>query len=133
VIFFDTSAIVGRIVQRDQHHKKAVEFWDSLSSATTLCFTSNFVLAEAITLIARRTSYPFATRQARKLYASTVLRVVRPEQRDEFQAVHFMNKYADHGIGFVDCISFAMMRRLGISDVFGFDGHFAAAGFHLLP
>jgi uncharacterized protein len=131
VIFFDTSAIVGRIVQRDQHHQAAVEFWDSLSSATTICFTSNFVLAEAI--IARRTSYPFAARQARELYASNVLRVVRSKQRDEVQAVHFMGKYADQGVGFVDCISFAIMRRLGIRDVFGFDDHFAAAGFRLQP
>jgi predicted nucleic acid-binding protein len=33
------------------------------------------------------------------------------------------------GAGIVDCISFAVMRRFGLTDVFTNDQHFAAAGF----
>ncbi len=31
--------------------------------------------------------------------------------------------------GIVDCISFVVMRRLGLAEAFTNDGHFAAAGF----
>jgi uncharacterized protein len=31
--------------------------------------------------------------------------------------------------GIVDCISFVIMRRLGLTEVFSNDQHFAAAGF----
>jgi predicted nucleic acid-binding protein len=133
VIFFDTSAIVGRIVQRDQYHQTSLAFWDSLAETGRLCFTSNLVLAEAITLIARRTSYAFAADQARELYSSKILTILRPELEDEIRAIHLPAKFADQGVSFVDCTSFAIMRRMGIDDVFGFDQHFSMAGFHLRP
>jgi uncharacterized protein len=34
--------------------------------------------------------------------------------------------------GIVDCISFAVMRRLGLTEAFTNDQHFAAAGFTTL-
>ena len=43
-----------------------------------------------------------------------------------------MRKYADQQISFTDCVSFAMMRRLGIGAAFAFDRHFRDAGFQMI-
>ena len=34
---------------------------------------------------------------------------------------------------FVDCVSFSVMRRLGVRDAFAFDAHFGEQGFTCLP
>jgi predicted nucleic acid-binding protein len=133
VIFIDASAIVGRLVARDQNHAVALAFWDQLATAAMPCYSSNLVMGEALTLVARRTSYRFAAEQARELYSSRVLQILRPVQADEIAAIALFAKFADQQISFVDCVSFALMRRRGISNVFGFDRHFASAGFTLKP
>ncbi len=38
-------------------------------------------------------------------------------------------KYADQRVSFTDCISFVLMRRHKIRQVFSFDRHFELAGF----
>jgi predicted nucleic acid-binding protein len=43
-----------------------------------------------------------------------------------------MRKFADQGMSFTDCVSFAIMRRRRIRTVFTFDRHFQQAGFRLL-
>ena len=36
-------------------------------------------------------------------------------------------------LSLVDCVSFEVMRRLGIREAFAFDAHFADQGFRCLP
>jgi predicted nucleic acid-binding protein len=133
VIFIDTGAFLARYVQRDQHHAQAIAFWTELSGNQTPCYTSNLVLSEALTLLARRTDYSFAGESARHLYSSNVLEVLRPELNDEVAAIFLLEKYADQRITFCDCVSFALMRRHGIQQAFTFDGDFALAGFNVRP
>ncbi len=44
-----------------------------------------------------------------------------------------MERYSDQAFSFVDATSFVVMRNQRISYGFAFDGHFAAAGFTVLP
>ena len=129
MIFIDTGALIARFVERDQYHVHAVEFWRGLQTERTRCLTSNFVLSETFTLLARRTTYQFAVNRARSLYASTVLQILRPSDEDEHAALGYFDKYADQQVSFTDCVSFALMERHGIRDVFTFDRHFMMAGF----
>ena len=133
MIFIDTGAFLARYLMRDQHHGAATAVWDDMVLAGTPCFTSNIVLSETLTLLARRTDYRFAAERARHIYASNSLHILRPDTNDEVDAIRFFEKYSDQKVSFCDCVSFALMRRLGISDVFTFDEHFAIAGFKTRP
>ena len=133
MIFIDTGAIVGRLVTRDQYHLAATDFWNELASAEVSCITTNLVMAEALTLVGRRTSYRFAAEQARELYSSDILRITRPTHTDEINAVNLFEKFSDQRVSFVDCVSFVVMRRHKVEEVFGFDQHFSSAGFVLKP
>ena len=44
-----------------------------------------------------------------------------------------MRKFADQAVPFTDCVSFVLMKKGRVRDVFGFDNHFVAAGFRLWP
>ena len=46
-------------------------------------FTSNFVVDETLTLLARRVSYAFAADRAEYIWASDTLTILRPSEPDE--------------------------------------------------
>ena len=133
MIFIDTGAFLARFVTRDQYHAVAVRYWQELTHSELRCFTSSTVLSETFTLLARRTDYRFAARQARRIYSSATLQILRPGPNDDTAALVLFEKYADQRISFCDCVSIALMRRLTIQEVFTFDRDFALAGFAVLP
>ena len=133
MIFIDTGAFLARYIERDQHHATAQRAWPELGGSRQKAFTSNFVLDETLTLLARRISYSFAAERAAFIWASDALTILRPEESDELAALDLFRKYADQKVSFTDCISFALMKRHRLRRVFTFDRHFQAAGFEAWP
>ena len=133
MLFIDSGAFLARHVERDQHHARAVAAWEQLRKRRERCFTSNFVLDEFFTLLARRTTYAFAADRARVIIASSAVAILRPAAEDELSAVDLFEKFADQHVSFTDCISFALMRSARIKRAFTFDRHFQDAGFDVWP
>ena len=133
MIFVDTGAFLARYLERDQHHAEAVRVWDELAAEGARLFTSNFILDETMTLLARRAGHAFAVERGRRMWGSAALTILRPDARDEAEALSWMDRLSDQGVSFTDCVSFALMRRQRLRRVFGFDRHFNAAGFDLRP
>ena len=133
MIFIDTGAFVARYMAADQNHKKALEVWQRLAQENESCATSNFVLNETFTLLARRTGYDFAAERARRILQSESLHILRPNEKQEMEAVVLFEKYGDQKVSFTDCISFVLMKEAKIAQAFSFDRHFALAGFHPYP
>lgn len=131
MIFIDTGAFLARYLTRDQHHRQAKKSWKALGRGSWKCYTSNFVLDETFTLLARRSSYAFAAARARALYASATLEILRASREDELQAIAAFEKFSDQEVSFTDCVSFSLMKRKGIKRAFAFDRHFEDAGFEL--
>jgi predicted nucleic acid-binding protein len=129
MIFIDTGAFLGRYLPDDQHHAAALAGWEDLAERRLACCTSNLVLSETITLLARRADYGFAAEKARLIQASTVLRMLRPTREDELAAVDWLEKFADQKVSYTDAVSFALMRRYRLTRAFTFDRHFELAGF----
>lgn len=133
MIFIDTGPFLARYLERDQHHESAVKGWQALAREQSPCATSNFVLDETFTLLARRAGYAFAAARARGLLSSPALFILRPGQDEESKAVELFDKYADQEVSFTDCISFVLMRSHRLKRAFTFDQHFERAGFDVWP
>jgi predicted nucleic acid-binding protein len=133
MIFLDTGAFLGWYKKSDQYHKQARSVWLTLEAEKRPLYTSNFVLDETLTLLGRRTSYPFAAEQGEALYTSSLLTILRPSVTDELASLELFEKYADQEMSFTDCVSFTLMRRVGLTRVFTFDKHFRWAGFEVTP
>jgi predicted nucleic acid-binding protein len=133
MIFVDTGAFLARHLARDEHHETARRAWGDLASTAWRVYTSNFVLDETFTLLARWVSYDFAAERADAILASTSLEILRPDAGDEVSALELFRKFGDQQVSFTDCVSFALMKRSGIARAFAFDRHFVHAGFELWP
>jgi uncharacterized protein len=130
MVFVDTGAFLARYLSNDAYHRRAAAMWKRLRRESLV--TSNHVLDETLTLLARRAGGNFAADRADSIYASDVLEILRSTREDELAAVRLLRKYADQQVSFTDCTSFVLMESRQISSVFTFDLHFERAGFHIL-
>ena len=131
MIFIDTGAFIARYVVRDHFHKEALRSWEKLAKKKHKLFTSNFVLDELITLLARKTDYAFSVKRAESIFASQILTILRPQAEDEIAALRVFKKYADQEMSYTDCVSFVLMEKNKIHQTFSYDQHFKLAGFTL--
>ena len=133
MIFIDTGAFLARYLRNDQYHDQSNEIWEAIRRRRETCFTTNFVLNEVFTLLGRRAGNKFAAVRALNIYASRVIKVMRPDRKAEVKAIDIFEKYADQKITFTDCISFVLMKQEGIKRAFSFDFHFRLAGYDVVP
>jgi len=131
VIFIDTGPFLAQRLARDPYHNEAFASWECLEKSKERIATSNFILQELSTLLARRAGCAFSANALRELYSSPRLLVLRTDLQDEIFALSLMEKIGDPTISFTDCLSFAIMHRRQIRQAFTFDKHFSTAGFEI--
>lgn len=137
-VFIDTWAWLALALRRDQHHAEARRIHQSLVAAGRQYLTSDYVLAELATQLYRSTH---AT-HAEEFFSAVLQAIDVGDYRLEritpsrfAEAWRLRRVYADKpDISFVDLTSFAVMRELGVTDVFTGDAHFTHVnlGFRLL-
>ena len=132
-VYVDTSFFKAFLDPKDDFHDKALALWDSFHQQKTKLITTNYILDESFTLIRIRCTLPVAIKLRYLLYKySAIIEIVRVEVEDEARVWEwFENDW--HHLSFTDCVSFAVMKRLELTDVATFDDHFARAGFTALP
>ncbi len=133
MIYIDTGPFLGRYLQKDQYHEKAAKAWKRLEKENQSCLTSNFVLDEVLTFLARQAGYSFSAEKGKIIYDSQALEILRPSEEDERKALGLFEKFADQKVSYTDCVSFALMQKKKIKLVFSFDSHFQQAGFQRWP
>jgi predicted nucleic acid-binding protein len=130
--FVDTWAWVALA---DRGDRDAVRISQELRAAGHVLITSSPVLYEAYTFL-RRSGGLDAARRLREeiltLMAGNGLTVERVRPEDEQLAWERFEMYDTDRLSFVDCTSFAIMERLGLTEAFTGDQHFAMAGFTVL-
>ncbi len=82
MIFLDTGSFIARYIEQDSYHAAAVRLWEQIGRSSL--FTSNHVLDETLTLLARRAGYRFAGPAIVTEYSATT--VVPPGWRARVDA-----------------------------------------------
>lgn len=130
-VFIDTSFFKAFVDEDDDFHTQAVRVLKILEQREAKLVTTNYVLDEAITLIRVRCGVLRVKDFQRALVALKPCKIIRVFGKDESGAWDwFWNDW--HHLSFTDCVSFAVMKRLGLTDVATFDEHFARAGFNVV-
>ena len=131
-LFVDTGAFLAKEIVSDKHHDAANTFWREIARDSPRLYSSEHVLDETATLLARRTSYAWAAQWGHDVLSAGI-EWLPSESQDLLDAFGLMKKFADQAVSFTDSLSFVLMKKAGLRDVLGFDGHFSAAGFRLWP
>ena len=129
-VLLDTVGLIALWDDTDQWYALAAPVFAALLGAHRDMVTTTSVLLECGNAAARRTYRNDVDDLRQKMLAQQ--RLIEPTASDIAQAwTDYRAGYAGNA-GIVDCISFAVMRRLGLTDAFTNDRHFQAAGFTIL-
>ena len=134
-IFVDTWAWYALADSADADHVTAKILNEQLLDQGHTFVTTNFVLSEAVTLIRYRLHHQAAVRFWETLHAlidAELVHFVRVTELHDIAAWEIFEHYADQRFSYTDCTSFAVMRDLGLQQVFTADHHFAILGFFLV-
>jgi predicted nucleic acid-binding protein len=131
IYYVDTSAFLAILDADDKNHISAKQQWTELVLAEATLVCSDYVLIESIALVQHRLGlaaarvfhediFPLLTIQwiDEPIYRAGMASVLTAARRD---------------LSLVDCISFEVMRKLGIQSAFTFDKHFHEQGFICIP
>lgn len=130
-VFVDTGAWVALRYGRDAHHAKARERVRRLRRDGLGLVTSEWVLAETVTLLKARGAVDHALALGESIQDGTLGQLVEATPVRRQRAWALFRRYRDLRVGYVDCTSFTVMEELGLDTAFGFDDDFTKAGFRL--
>lgn len=132
-LFADSAAWIALCDERDKYHAVAHAAFQRLVSQAVVFVMTDYVFAEAATLILYRAGHARAVRFGEWALHSPNVRQVRVDVDLWADAWQLFKKYDDKEFSFVDCTSFIVMRREHLIDAFTFDRHFEQMGFRLWP
>lgn len=121
VAFVDSSAIVALVDRNDATHDAAVAAYHDLLKQGYKLFTTNFVVAETISLLTDGVGADIA----RQWLRDHRLTIYHADETDERRArALVIGSHSERGLSYVDAISLVVMERLGIADAFAVDTFF---------
>jgi predicted nucleic acid-binding protein len=128
LIFLDTSAIYAAADDDDARHEAAFTALERLLQDGEELLVHNYVILEVSALLQRRLGLPHAL-TALKQSQDYLLHWITSE--DHEAAVALLEERGRRGLSFVDCASFIVMRRYGVTTALVFDSDFEAEGFEV--
>lgn len=130
-VFVDTGAFAALAILHDEYDRRAVALFQELVRKRVQFITTNLVVAESYSLILARAGRESAIRTLRSIDRQPD-DIIRVSEFDERRARMILEQYQDKSFSLVDAISFAVMERLGVTEAFAFDRHFAQFGFTVI-
>ena len=131
IVYVDTSALYALVDREDRRHGACAKVWEELRAGENALLTTNYVITETCALLQRR----FGLGPLREFLDEFVplleVEWVLPDIHEA--AVEALLLAGKRDLSLVDCVSFIVMRRLGLEQAFALDPHFRSQGFHCLP
>jgi predicted nucleic acid-binding protein len=132
-VFVDTGYLLALEIANDQHHQAAVHHWQQISTSLPPLVTTSYVFDEVVTFFNSRGYHAKAVQVGTNLLRSPSVQLIHVDEALFYEAWAYFLQHYDKDYSLTDCVSFVVMRRLGISTAFAFDQHFVQAGFTKMP
>lgn len=129
-VFVDTSALYALLVASDRNHARARSAFETLRTREAALVTSSYVLVETYALLGRRVGLEAVV--AFRTDFAPLLEVVWVDARLHEEGLDLVLERREPGLTLVDAVSFLLINKQAISDVFAYDRHFELEGFTLV-
>jgi len=131
-VFIDTWGWLALGHRRDARHQEVKAFYQALQKEGSLCYTTDYVLDETITLLFRREVFEEAIRFMEGIFQSVEERrlIIERVTSERFSSAwRLRKKFQDKPkISFTDLTSMVIMEEQGIKSVLTEDEHFLQVG-----
>ncbi len=126
-VFVDTSALIAFLDEDDPAHSVCREAWRQAVLKAEGLVTTDYIVVEAVAVAQRRWGLD-AVRTLVDEYLP-LIEVGSVSTEDRAAALGALLASGRRHLGLVDCVSFTVMRRMGIREYLGLDPHFEEQGF----
>lgn len=126
MIFVDTSIWYAANVPEDPDHDEARRL---LLAATSGLVTTDYVVDELLTLLVARDQREIAVKIGDDFWIQKSCDLYWVKKQDVLAAWRTFVAFDDKNWSFTDCVSYAVMKQLGIVQAFALDEHFRQFGF----
>lgn len=132
-LFVDTAGWIACADEADPAHRKAIAARDAWLEGGGVCYTTDYVADETLTLLRFRLGLDAAETWWRQVEGSSRVRweSITLARADKARSLFF--RYRDKDFSFTDCTSFVVMRELKLREALTTDHHFVQAGFSAKP
>lgn len=131
-LFLDSGFLIALNAADDQYHHRAIEHWRLIDRASLLV-TTTYIVDEVVTFFNNRGRHEKAVAIGHQLLTSRSIELLHVDEELFRAGWEFLVKHGDKRYSLTDCISFVVMRRMGLQDALTFDAHFEQAGFRRVP
>lgn len=132
-VFLDTGYVLALELANDQNHPSAALHWQGIRNALPPLVTTSYVFDEVVTFFNSRGYHSKAVEVGNRLLRSPSVQLVHVDEALFQAGWAYFQQHQDKAYSLTDCISFVVMRKLGIGRAFAFDRHFVQAGLQKEP
>jgi len=130
-LFVDTSAFYALLDADDQNHRRSANAWQEMMAAEQNVVTTNYILIETFALIQSRLGLDAVREFHEDIVPVLNVEFITPGMHR--LGIAALLAASKRGLSLVDCVSFEVMRELGMKSAFTFDSHFRDYGFTVIP
>jgi len=132
-LFIDTGFLIALEATDDQHHRKALTFWEAFKENPSPLVTTSYVFDEVVTFFNSRQRHAKAVEIGQHLLNSPSVQFIHVDEKLFKEGWRLFQDHNDKRYSLTDCVSFAVMKNLKLKTALSFDKHFIQAGYETRP
>lgn len=128
-VLIDADAFVALVKQDDANHGKAKQLFEALKQKRYTFYTTDFVFAEAVTVISQRIGHDIAIQFIDRVLSPTAYVQILDGWSVKRKAIELFKKQSSKNVSMVDCMNMAFVEEYGFGCIFSFDKVYKQNGY----